>query len=349
MNSFFQGGLMATTRHVVVWTGLFMAALSTATAAQDAAGGKSTSSPPPQAPALSVEFPGGTVNEYIAALKAAAGATPVNAVISGDAGDRILPRISLRSVTVSTAISAIEAAAGSADGRWSIQPIGGGPGGAYAIAVDADRNNGGRGSQLFEVHSIQQLIQGEGAMPAEVVLSAVEASLERAPDGRPRAEIRFHKDSGLLLVRGRDRDVLGVRQVVQTLTNESGRKAKDTARARAQVAHRTADLRRAELRVQVQEAALQRASRQLDTVREMVAKGEHSASEVEIQQAIVEDEKAKLTEAQIDLDCERALMAAGVVETDSGELAVLRKMVEDLRAQVNALQERLGHGASESR
>src|SRR4051812_33062131 len=61
---------------------------------------------------LTVDFPGGTVKQYIEHLKHAAVRNPVNVVVSEAAMSSQIATISLRDVSLYTALQAIQGAAG---------------------------------------------------------------------------------------------------------------------------------------------------------------------------------------------------------------------------------------------
>ena len=71
---------------------------------------------------VTVDFPGGTVGQYVQLLKQASGRNAVNVVMSRAATEVQIGTISMREVSLYTALSAIQSAAGR-DTQWRVQPL----------------------------------------------------------------------------------------------------------------------------------------------------------------------------------------------------------------------------------
>ncbi|MCC6661352.1 MAG: hypothetical protein IT437_10750 [Phycisphaerales bacterium] len=292
-------------------------------------------------PGISVEFPGGTVNEYVAALKKAAGGTPVNAVVSEEAGVQVLPPISLRSVSPYVALSAIPAAAGFGTGNWEVHPIAE-PGAASVNTVSVDFLAQDRGGRGLEVFSTQRLLSGDAAIAPDVLLTAVDTALQMEGGGKSRADVMFHKDSGLLLVRGSPSQLNAVSQVISQLQDDATRRGKDTARTRQVSASQEAEIRKCQVRISLAEQRLQGISQQLAETEQMVKAGTTPIAELRSQQQQRAQAAAELEIAKIDLGRAQAEAAAGVDAQGDDEIARLRGIVAQLQAEVQALKQALG-------
>jgi hypothetical protein len=166
-------------------------ALSGLAASAQPSGGKQPQQPSAAAveqatrePLVTVEFKGGTVQQYIAALRSAMGKDPVNAVVSESASKAELAPIVLSRVPLSAAMQAISAAAGFSQGNWTIKviPTESEPSGAaLAYAVDfLSRGQRPNEEVVIETYSLARLIKpGKG----ERAVGSSERDPERDRDG----------------------------------------------------------------------------------------------------------------------------------------------------------------------
>lgn len=187
-------------------------------------------------PVVTVEFKGGTLADYLAAIRGAISPAPLNVVTSDAAKRSPLAPISLANVPLDTALRAVESASESDRVSWSIRPLdaptlpeGAAP--TWSIQLSPLT----RGTRQFdpdmiprlEVMSIQDIttpipsVPGDEAMTPQTVLSAIEAALRtmEAPGQRETepATIRFHAESGVLFVNGTAAQTKAVRDVLERL------------------------------------------------------------------------------------------------------------------------------------
>lgn len=178
---------------------------------------------------VTIDFPGGTVTEYVEHVKRAT-KTPINVVVSPSVSGAVLAAVQLKDVPVDAAIRAIQTAGGETSYSWRIKPLDGlNNSGAVpnAFSVDGER----RGSQAFGNDpgrlprnvDVIALPTGEGgSVKPDVALSAIEAGLQVSQSkGAQRAEVSYHKDSGLLFVNGTPEQNDLVRQVLVAFKNRS--------------------------------------------------------------------------------------------------------------------------------
>lgn len=291
-------------------------------------------------PGITVDFPGGTVNQYIAALKKASGGIPVNAIVSEQAGDQVLPAISLKSVTAYTALTAIESAAGRGEGGWAVHPIvDPGTNSIGAITVDFIAND--RGGRTLEVFSTQELLTDGSGLSPDVMLTAVDTALQMESGGRSKAEVMFHKDSGLLLIRGTGPQVHAVSQVISCLHDDSARRGKDTARSRQVSANQEAEIKKCEVRVGLAEQRVALASQDLSETEGMVKGGFASTADVRNRTQALSQARAEFEIAKIDMDRARAEAATGA-DLGGDDMNQLRGIIAQLQAEVAALKQALG-------
>jgi hypothetical protein len=187
---------------------------------------------------LSVQFPGGTVAEYVEALREAVKPEPANIALSERAAVAILPPVRLEKVTVGTALGAIEFIAPSnANERWVIAPLSRqGPGEPEAYAVTLAQMQMGGPAQytqtvslpdeerVLQVFSLKEVIDGmapQSGRSPDTVLSAVELALQMGArtDDDP-ADVKFHADSGLLIINASREEVGSVAELLQRMRDD---------------------------------------------------------------------------------------------------------------------------------
>jgi hypothetical protein len=205
-------------------------------------------------PLVSVDFKGGTLKELAVALR---GATkePVNISLQGDAAGVEVEPMSLRNVTVE---SALRAAIGNRIGtqflpdgsglELKFESVQSGPQDASVFVITRSpssfRNSPPPPRERVEVLSIQRLVSGDEATTPDVVLTAIDTGLMlQQNDREPRPQIKFHKDSGLLLIRGDPQDVALASEIVKRMMSDHDRQTSEAARRKAASIERGAALR----------------------------------------------------------------------------------------------------------
>lgn len=201
-----------------------------------------------QAAQVSLDFPGGTVARYVEALRKAATPMPVNITFSGNAQDAELPPVSFRNVQIETAIRAIgQLESGNTGVRLILeevpnrdrsQPVGpnwvmGVP--LYVVSIHAGPDRSNRASKVLSLNDIIAERAGEGRLPADVVLGAIETGFQKDSSG---VDLRFHKDSGLLFVSGYPLECELAEEVVNRL-REDVRRAAGAAAGNTRVTNET--------------------------------------------------------------------------------------------------------------
>jgi hypothetical protein len=284
------------------WLPLVLGVAGTAPGQETPAGPRRTPriSPPsaqalPEAPAeattLSVEFPGGTIKDYIEVLAKAA--PDLNVVIRPETADIPMPPVSLKGVAHSTALQLIPALAERGD-EIAVTPVlrpGAGGSEVFVIGIQPPRPQGlpmmqpavtmqpgvprgvrnstpppsfpGQTAKSVRVFSLRSLTSGSDALKPETVLTAIDTALglQRADgEGEP-ASIKLHAESGLLVVHGDSVQIDAVEQVLTTM--EQDRRTQTAA----------------------QQEALQTENRKL---REMVSSLQAKLAELEARQAKME-------------------------------------------------------------
>lgn len=307
-------------------------------------------------PILSVDFAGGTTEEYIKALRKAS-SEPINVILSREAASVPLAPFSLASVSLDIAIQAIQPAAGEEVGVFRIRriapltPAPANQAGAATYAVDfmgersitarVSRSAAGTPSPVeplsLAVFSLREMTDpGDdraAAARTETILTAVEAALELAASNGddPAPEVKFHADSGLLIVRGTTRQRAAVDDCITALSRDVERRRRDLRESRVspeQLIELRAQLTRKQLEAEQREAEAALTARRLQEMKLRVDAGVVSQDEFRA----LELERAKAASsmeiAKVDLARARDMLA--LWETRAG--AVNGPVVADLSA-----------------
>ncbi len=297
-------------------------------------------------PLVSVEFPNGTVAQYIAALKKANPDTPINIVASDRAAKQTLGSISLKNVPVSVAAFSIRVAASTGTMIWDIADIdqrvpvlGDVPVISrfftnHAYQVDCQSAARRPDDVVVQALSLQAIVLSEDAKVADaasaVALTAIQTGLAlRDPENPDAAELKFHPDSGLLFVRGTRDEVQLVSQIVSRLRDDATSR-RDAAERRAREEQlRAIAVKDADLEIQLHEMELREAERGVTQLQKERASG--AASAYELSTAEMNLGRAKLAVERAMLDKDRARLAAPIVtpqanSQDTGENSKIQRL-----------------------
>jgi len=319
--------------------------------------------PPQQAdrtqPALvSLDFKGGSLAQLIDAMrKSSSGA--INVVMPADLATLQVDSVQLKDVSVLAALRAVLA------GNMSM-PAESPDGQTYVIAIDSidpDTAAGspvvyvskrwvgqmmgsqaGRSSQQqspqrqgVEVYSIQSLIRGGDAAAAKTVLTAIETALSLSQEqSTPPPEVKFHQDSGLILVRGTGSQVGLVGQVVQRMTNDQERLSAIQARQKLQAIDRQASIRKAEIKLQLAEAEMANQERLLEMVRKQNNPNDAAPGNME-----QELQKLRATRDMALVEVERLHQEAAVSAQAGGDPGAQNDQVQGLIERIKQLEKEL--------
>ena len=192
---------------------------------QQNAGGAGES-PFGQTETFSVDFAGGSIAEFLNAVERARGGKAVNVVVTESDGIVVDP-LKLTNVNVESAMEALQYAARTAGG----QPVGVGDFGGkegekvYALrSMAGPRALGSPSRSDTSVLSLNGVTKPEWAkggpegLPVETVLTAVETAITMAGrEGQNPPTMRFHRESGLLILKGTPEQLSTAVQVVESL------------------------------------------------------------------------------------------------------------------------------------
>lgn len=194
----------------------------------------------PEQKLFSVEFPGGTVADYIEAVRKAAG--DVNVVILGNVRDIPMQPVRLAGVDAQSALQVLNETPRVQKGR------------GVEVRVSHEPPNSADELPLFTVHSsldVQESPRVQKSMvfsvaeilnqdvKAEDLLTAVQTALELLGDDYEPAQIKFHEATGLIIARGHPNQMQDVYEVLDRLTGQ----ARDKLAAKQVREQRAAEVR----------------------------------------------------------------------------------------------------------
>jgi len=200
---------------------LWLAALLAAMILQSAhlAAQEKPPAPPPKEqaapePRIDIDFPGGTMGEFMMYLEKVQGAPP-SVILSKEAEEVPLPALRLHKVTVAEAMTAI--------GR--LRQIG-----SYEIVVHESQGGiltvvaaqSGNLRPTTEVSDLIKILDTDLEIDDVVTAITTAWSLQLLYAG-PKPELRYHSETGLLIVVGSQWDREVVRSILQTLSEAEKR------------------------------------------------------------------------------------------------------------------------------
>lgn len=309
-----------------------------------------------QGPIINLEFPGGTLREYIAAVQRAAGQETVNVLVPAEAANLPLPPISMKQVSARTALEAL---------RWAfpqrsphvvrIVPVGGPGSVSPTFAVEyvptgiVSASGATPPPDRVDVLSIRDLIDpadGGAGLPVEALLTSVEAALAlNGTDRKP--ELRFHEASGLLIVRGTVDQIDIVRDLVDEIQADTKRR-RVAARERAQrEAEEQFHKRRLDIEIELQERELRAAKEHAARMEQALRHGQASADMVQAAKLEEARQEARMRTLQVERERPGAGRSAARTGTDADEVAELKRTIEMLQMQINMLQAELARAQAE--
>lgn len=271
----------------------------------------------PEAARLNVDFPGGPVMAYVEMLRRQAPAGMANIVVSAAAARMPLAPIMLRDVTVANAVFAMRTAAGSAEGELQVNPFGVRQGEPIPtrdtifqvdyyprLVMQTPRTVQQENPSQMHVLSLRPVLNaGAGTLEvrAEPVLTAVQAAIELAPGSEP-AEMRFHAETALLMVRGSIAQLRAAEACVEEIANDlrARREAEEAAlKPEMMLADLRAEVAEAEAAVRIAHERLARRTEELKAVKVLFDAGTVSMQEFGPVQEALEDARREVEKSMV--------------------------------------------------
>lgn len=185
------------------------------------------SEPPPLL--VSIDFPGGTVTEFVSTIRRALPPeskdprAAMNLLVGANAGGVSIPPMTVRNAELETLFNVATALI---TPRYYLEIDRIDSGNGTPVLVVRAVSNGPETTRMLRVlplRALTQTVAGESsdlALPAESILTAVQAALELIADGQTPATVRFHESSGLVFVHGTSQQVDTALDVVSQMERD---------------------------------------------------------------------------------------------------------------------------------
>lgn len=181
-------------------------------------------------PPITLDFPGGTLGQFVEAIRKAAAATVPDAAVNVVFTDPALagfpvPRVQLRHVSVEAALGAAtyRDRTGSAgpvlDRVGTRTPSANAP--VYVITSAPESRQRAARVEIFDIRDLAR-----SRPQLDGILTAIDTALRMEGAGPP-PEVKFHEDSGLLITRATPEQLDSVRQVIGRLLSGSHNAARE--------------------------------------------------------------------------------------------------------------------------
>lgn len=328
---------------------------------------------------VTLDFPGGSLANYLDAIRRAAGHNPANIMIRGDAADIQIAPVSLRDITIDQATELIAGPHSEGPRRYHVETsryaAESAAGAAYLVVIhDAGDAAAVRPSRV-SILTLRDLIcplpgdPRDSTVPAEVALTAVEAAVAvAAPEGQ-RSKIQFHAESGLLVLAGPPEAISAAEEVLDRIRSDvrarrersrellRDRGLSDPTELERRVVDAQANLRAAGIEAEQARAELRVAQARFDEMNTLLAAGSVPPSEARDAELKVANAHAALELKEVEVEraakafehWQRALKDQGERTADDGseldalrqENAMLMDRVSVLQAQIESLSVQL--------
>jgi len=178
--------------------------------------------------AVSLQFQGGTLADYLKLVEKRSGR--VNIVVPPAASEIEFPPVTLASAPVHSAIELVNSLVNQNEWKVHVSPVGGPllpeTNQVYTVRVEGRRGGTARSeprkNAIFSLRFLTEPHPYENrdlCMKAETVLTAIETALAASGfDGRP--SMKFHADSGILVIRGDTADLQVANEVIDRLERD---------------------------------------------------------------------------------------------------------------------------------
>lgn len=184
----------------------------------------------PQEPLLlSIDFAGGPVTEFVAALRSAAEAlgrktAPLNLLVAKDSSTVQVPPLRIRFAELGDIVRAASTMLAPRH-CLEVEVINGGNGMPIHVVrdINAEQFDTTPRLRVLPLRALTQTVDGESsnlALSPETILTAVQTALDLDAENTAPATVRFHESSGLLFVRGSERQIEAASEVVAQMQSD---------------------------------------------------------------------------------------------------------------------------------
>jgi len=272
-------------------------------------------------PLITLRFPGGTLPEYVQAVKSASEGGPINVVIRGEAGDVRVPQVFLERVSARSALELVSGThmIGDLAVRTELTIPGSFPGGftgpgepIYLLEVRREAVRRASFASMpmpsqtlvISIRDIISALPGEPqelAMPREAVLTAIEAApTTTAAEADP--SVRFHEDTGLVILHAPPDALSAAQSAIHAISADLSRRREmiraHSSRSAAELAKLELELADAATQVELQGVGLERARQRIAIAEQELTQRRLLAEKDAVPPAEVRESEERLNEAR---------------------------------------------------
>lgn len=305
-----------------------------------------------QGPVVSLDFPGGTLREYVGAVQRAAGKDTVNVLLPAEAADLPLPPISMKDVSARTALEAVQwAFPQMGPHRVDVTPFGSPESGSPTFAV-AYMAMGDRGPvppsqparpRDVEVFSIRELIEpaeGGDGVPVETLLTSIEAALSLKDVGVA-PDLKFHEDSGLLIVRGTGEQIGTVKSLLREIRGDVQQRRGIARERQRREAEERFHEKKLDIEIDLQEKEVRAAKDRVALVRKLEEQGQVGAHELREAKLDEARQEARMRMLMVERERPSVGRSGRGADAGAGDAGDLAQIIQMLQARVAALEAEL--------
>lgn len=310
--------------------------------------------PAPSATLIDVNFAGGSIGDYLSAVKKAAAPEPVNVIVSDDVLRLKAGPVELRGVSVDLAVHLLEGQVVTPEQLDIDRAGGGGSAPVYVIqsrtAPQSPYRADAPAPTSTQVYSIRELIEpapgmaGALTIDPETILSSIDAALSLEGDGESR-EVMFHPEAAILIIRGGNDELVLVHDLLSEIRGDLRDRREQSMEAASRIRSMEERVESLQWNIEAARIDLDGARRHLEQLEKLAAEGHAGQMEVEEARTEVMRAEAELQSMEARLEPARqslrALQGAGPAGDDRQSLL---NEITRLKAEVAALRAELGRG-----
>lgn len=271
---------------------------------------------------IDLDFRGGSAVEFLNAVREATGGK-VNIVAMPHVDEVTVPAMKLRQVSVIAAVSLLDGESLQTPDRvvrLGVQPVGPTGGDVMPLMkVNAivKEVNGYAGPMRSNIWSVADLISG--GMTPDNITTAVSAALELLGPESAKAQVRFHKETSLLLARAEIEQIEIINNVVDELRRSNAqRQAQSMAPIRQQAEDLKVRLAEAQDRMANMNDEMTDRLRVAETAKARAEAVERNAAELEARTSNLRDELMNREQVIRELESQLAEVKAALQKLRSG-------------------------------
>jgi rRNA maturation protein Nop10 len=311
---------------------------------------------------IDINFRGGSIGDYLKAVKEAAAPTPVNIIVSDDVSRLKANPVELRGVSVYTTLDLLSGRGGQ---TLTPEPLvlhsrGGDGGSASVYTLEAYGPRSGQQTaappppqRAVRVFSIRDLVEPEPGASAslvldpETIMSSIDAATSLHGEGEER-DVLFHPEAGILIVRAGEHELKLVSDLLGELQADMMNRRSGARRVASELEHLDERVLKFDSQRHIAQAELEIARRRFERMEQQVESG--VAGEGEVEEARLDMLRADAQYQAINQGYNKAREARhehrSAAPAGDDRQSLLNEITR-LKAEVAALRAQLGRGEGE--